>query len=595
MATCVNERIVVNKMFIMGILDFSNAFNAIDREAMFQQVRKVIPSIAVWVEFCYRAEPILFVGNRQIRSSCGVQQGDPLGPLLFAITLHPLVLKIQSECPSLLLNKWYLDDGTIFGLIEDVHKAFLLVRREGPNYGLFLNEKKSILFNGLMDLEALDCFPPDIIRCQDSGVKFLGAGAGDAVFMNHIAQKRVDKIKSILSIAKGLEDPQLELLLLRSCIGIPKFSFLLRMCPPERISAAINNLDAEVDSFLAHVLNIPAIDQFKRMEVALPISHGGLGIPIVKNVAPIQFMSAQRGFVLSMNPSSDLASVANNLTDRLANWNSELELKFHVDSAEFMSVPRRPQSLLNSSWCASQQAILLLNASGAQCKRLASNFDSPALWTVAPPIPGLRFTMDPGPFRIALRFRLGLDIRGCRGPCSYCQSGQLDKLGIHDSRCKKIWSVIHNRVRDDLFVLLKRANLDARKEVADLFRDGTEDRPADILLSHPTGKSVCLDLSCISYDVLNGLHKRDADKIKKYGIRCEQVNLDFVPLSFNSLGAISDPFRQFLKSVARSISDLSTSSTDSALANTIQAIQFSIIRVISESIHDRVANDLVCV
>ena len=95
--------------------------------------------------------------------------------------------------------------------------------------------------------------------------------------------------------------------------------------------------------------------------------------------------------------------------------------------------------------------------------------------------------------------------------------------------------------------------------------------------------------------MLNGLHKRDADKIKKYGIRCEQINLDFVPLSFNLLGAISDPFCQFLKSVARSISDLSMSSTDSALANTIQAIQFSIIRVISASIHDRVASDLVCV
>jgi hypothetical protein len=75
------ENVGGNPLYCALFLDFSNAFNAIDREAMFQQVRKVIPSIAVWVEFCYRAEPILFVGNRQIRSSCGVQQGDPLGPL----------------------------------------------------------------------------------------------------------------------------------------------------------------------------------------------------------------------------------------------------------------------------------------------------------------------------------------------------------------------------------------------------------------------------------------------------------------------------------------------------------------------------------
>jgi hypothetical protein len=571
-------------------MDFSNAFNAVDREALFKQVRAIIPSIATWVEFCYRAEPILFVGKHQIKSSCGVQQGDPLGPLLFAITLQPLVLRIQSECPDLLLNKWYLDDGTIFGKIADVCKALAIVMEDGPSFGLCLNESKTVLFNGAMDLDALSIFPPRIVRCQDAGVKFLGAGAGDASFMNLQAQKRVIKIKEVLDCAKGLEDPQLELLLLRSCIGVPKFAFLLRMCPLEHIYSAISNLDSEIDSFLLHILNVSFMDSNVRNEIALPIREGGLGIPIVKDIAPVQFLSASRGYVLSLNPSSDIASKA--LEDRLSEWNSTLDQQYHVAWDDFIQIPKRPQTLLNSMWFASTKANLLSIASGAQLARLESNFSSSARWSRAPPIPGLAFVLDPGAFRIALRFRLGLEIRGSKGPCSHCQSGLLDKLGIHDSRCKRVWSAIHNHVRDALYVILKKANIDVKKEVPDLLRDGSDDRPADLLITHPNGKSECLDLSCVSYDVKEGMKKRDAAKVKKYGARCEAANLEFKPLSFNPLGAISDTFQSFLKLISRSRADFTTAKPDVEFSNVMQSLQFAIIRIVSNSMHDHIANDL---
>ena len=73
------------------LVDFSNTFNSVDREGMFRVVRARIPSMVAWLECCYGSQPLLHLGERTILSCCGVQQGDPLGPLEFALALHPII------------------------------------------------------------------------------------------------------------------------------------------------------------------------------------------------------------------------------------------------------------------------------------------------------------------------------------------------------------------------------------------------------------------------------------------------------------------------------------------------------------------------
>ena len=92
------------------LVDFSNSFNMVERGAMFQEVRARIPSMATWMESCYSSQPILHLDDQVILSCCGVQQGDPVGPLGFALAIHPIVEKINEEVPGLLINAWYLDD-----------------------------------------------------------------------------------------------------------------------------------------------------------------------------------------------------------------------------------------------------------------------------------------------------------------------------------------------------------------------------------------------------------------------------------------------------------------------------------------------------
>ena len=68
---------------------------------MFVQIHQRIPSIAAWMESCYSCQPILHLGQEFVVSCCGVQQGDPLGPLGFAFTFQPLVEKLKAKVPAL--------------------------------------------------------------------------------------------------------------------------------------------------------------------------------------------------------------------------------------------------------------------------------------------------------------------------------------------------------------------------------------------------------------------------------------------------------------------------------------------------------------
>ena len=79
------------------LVDFSNAFNMVEHGAMFQEVRARIPSMATWLESCYSSQIILHLDDQVILSCCGVQQGDLVGPLGFALAIHPIVEKINEE------------------------------------------------------------------------------------------------------------------------------------------------------------------------------------------------------------------------------------------------------------------------------------------------------------------------------------------------------------------------------------------------------------------------------------------------------------------------------------------------------------------
>ena len=89
-------------------VDYRNAFNSIRRDRFLHVVREKVSCLFPFVWLAYCTSTHLFFGDSIIPSATGVQQSDPLGPVLFSLAIHSLASELVST-----FNVWYLDDGTL--------------------------------------------------------------------------------------------------------------------------------------------------------------------------------------------------------------------------------------------------------------------------------------------------------------------------------------------------------------------------------------------------------------------------------------------------------------------------------------------------
>ena len=138
-------------------INFENAFHTIDRLAVLSSAATSFPTLARWVHWYYRQPSDLHFGKSVLRSSSGVQQGDPLGPLLFAAALQPLAAELQRG--GLDLAFFYLDDGVVAGDVAAVAAALAHVQQRGFGLSLNLNKCKVVCVGGLQQLTLRSTYP----------------------------------------------------------------------------------------------------------------------------------------------------------------------------------------------------------------------------------------------------------------------------------------------------------------------------------------------------------------------------------------------------------------------------------------------------
>ena len=285
-------------------VDISNAFHTVRREAVLAKLREAAPSVLPWVRATMQPAA-LYCGDSVLRSAQGVQQGDPLGPLLFACALDAVLRKLPRGCR---LNKWYLDDGALFGPVSVLHEALVTLRRELPTLGLALNMRKTTLWGPELGPESTTWQPPehsplgDVTRLNwEGGTTLLGVPV-DAPRSNTQTEKHLDtigrKFADLVEKVGGLADPQCAQALLRACLGPGKVLYALRTC--DVFAGAgdfVSRVGLEHRRAFEGVVG-SAISDAAWLQAGLPLRLGGCGIGGVEELAPVARLAAILQFEL---------------------------------------------------------------------------------------------------------------------------------------------------------------------------------------------------------------------------------------------------------------------------------------------------------
>ena len=101
--------------FVVLQVDMKNTFNLVSRQVILDECASFFPELLPWASWCYGKHSALWHPLGRVSSESGVQQGDPLGPLLFALMLQTIIsaVDIDAECIQMLFHAWFLDYGVL--------------------------------------------------------------------------------------------------------------------------------------------------------------------------------------------------------------------------------------------------------------------------------------------------------------------------------------------------------------------------------------------------------------------------------------------------------------------------------------------------
>jgi hypothetical protein len=535
---------------VMVKLDFSNAFNSLHRHDMLLAVQQNLPEIYAFCHSAYSHPTQLFHGQYLIMSEEGPQQGDPLGPLLFSLTIQPLLAGLTS-----VLSLGYLDDLTVGDKQTVVAADIQRVKDFGENMGLTLNISKCELFCH-PNTSIVDPMLRSFSRRNINDASLLGAPLFVGPELDDAWSTRLTDLRRAVD-RLSLVGAQDALILLRASFSAPRVQHLMR-CSPSADHPVLFEFDNILRSAICKITNCDLSDN-QWLQASLPIRDGGLGVRRVSTLALPAFLASAAGSLplqdtilaqFDRKPDSFFALY-------LPRWSIEVGCP----------PPDHPLSGKQSFWdrpgVLSVKAAVESNLVSEHGKTsfLAATAPHSGDWLLALPISACGLRLEDEAVRTAVALRLGINL--CVPHACQC-GAQVDASGVHSLVCKHASGRInrHQNINDIIARAFASADIPVTKEPNGLSIVDNRRPDGLTLLPWRKGKPLTWDVTVICPLAQSYVNKYTTPgaaaelaatrKTDKYASLPNSYS--FLPIAFENLGAINDSAISLISDIGRKIS-----------------------------------------
>ena len=559
------------------LVDATNAFNLLNRQTALHNVQRTCPPFAKILINTYRSGTRLSVGEcREIASLEGTTQGDNIGGHFYNQGTIPLQNILHISSPEI-KQVWLADDATGAGTLANLLAWWNTIIEHGRKFGYFVNEAKSwlIIKNEEDHESAQRIFTDSGIQITTSGKRHLGAAIGSNEFRVEYSKKKIAKwqaeVEKLAEIAKT--EPQAAYA--AYIHGEQhRFSYFLRTIPG--MSDLLEPLDRAItERLIPAMLGRQSISETERSMYALPIRNGGLGIPVVGEIA-------QNEFETSLQVTAPLATIMALQSIDLPDISQVAECRSTMRTQKAACEKENTEAVEQSLSPPTLRALIQAQEKGASS------------WLSAMPLKDLGFNLNKGEFHDAIAIRYNSPLQSLPSMCPCGHRFNLD----HALNCKRGGFVImrHNNVRDFEANLLAQVCTDVEKEpplqpltgetITGAAQDGAKPDVRARGFWRPA-QNAFFDVRLTNLNAQSQAHlstkqifaKHEAEKKRMYNDRIMNVEHGtFTPLVFSLNGVMSPECKLYHKYLAQTIAAKTEQRYSSVITLIRTKLSFMILR-----------------